>query len=694
MGLGENLSAGKISAEFFRKAILLSILIIVGYGLFTIIFRNDSNIINGVGDFLLPVISATTLIVLFFAVKRSRIYGGDYFHAWLLLLISQIFWVMGDVLWSLWDLNLASSSFLTYNYICFALRTVFLCLGLYLIPKPQVDILTRYRRVAEIGMVLVTLTMFFWSFMILPFTKLNQINYFNFMVLALNILFIFALMFFSISLFVFHAGNLGIGPVPYLLVSTFFQVLAAIIYAYQYILGLYPGGGIENLFWIAASLSIILASLIQISRRPPKVMDDLSTHFWRFKVPFETNVALILGGIAYLLLLWSYYNYKDVFEVLLFGGGFLVGLAIIRAAINNREVRKSYKKLEESKGTYLSILNTINDAVYIINPHMELLEVNQGALDMYGYDKQEILGKSLEMLSASAKNDMEKIVNSGYQAMDGEPQTFEFWGMRKNGEVFPKEIKLNKGTYFGQDVVVAVARDITHRKEDEKRLKRSLDEKEAMVQEVHHRVKNNMQVISSLLGLQSMYLEDDKVQSALQESQNRVHSMAMVHEKLYQSKNLSSVDIKEYLNEIMQYLLSNYQMDSYNIKTDFQTEQVEMDIKTAAPLGLIINELLTNSLKYAFPNKEGEITLKICLIDDCYHLLIADNGVGLPSNFKLDQTKTLGLQLVNRLVRQIDGSIELKKVEGTEFIIKFPAKLPEGIINNYNNYNNYNMRAL
>lgn len=679
MGLGENLSTGKISAESFRKAILLSILIIVGYGLFTIIFRNDSNVINGVGDFLLPVISATTLIVVFFAVKRSKTYSEDYFHAWLLLLISQILWVLGDVLWSLWDLNLVNSSFLSYNYIFFGLRTVFLCLGLYLMPKPQVEILTRYSRVTEIGMVLVTFTMFFWSFMILPFNQINHINYFNFMVLALNILSIFALMFFSISLLAFHAGNLGKGPVPYLLFNTLFQVLAAIIYAYQYILGLYPVSGIENLFWIAASLSMILASLVQISRRPPKVLEDLSTDFWRFKVPFESNIALILGLITYLLLLWGYYNYNDVFEVLLFGGGFLVGLAIIRAAINNREIRKSYKKLEESKETYLSILNTINDAVYIINPHMELLKVNQGVLDMYGYDKQEILGKSLEMLSASGKNDMEKIVNSGYQAMGGEPQTFEFWGMRKNGEVFPNEIKLNKGTYFGQDVVVAVARDITHRKEDEKRLKRSLDEKEALVQEVHHRVKNNMQVISSLLGLQSMYLEDGKVQSALQESQNRVHSMAMAHEKLYQSKNLSSVNIKEYLNEIMQYLLSNYQMDSYNIKVDIQAEQVEIDIKTAAPLGLIINELLTNSLKYAFPNNEGKITLKVCLINDCYHLIIADNGVGLPSNFKLDQTKTLGLQIVNQLVRQIYGSIELGKGKGTEFIIKFPAKLPEGI---------------
>lgn len=673
MGIGKSLSTGKISKTSFKKVILTFLLVIVGYMLITVIFRNNPNV-NVIGNLLLPVISTITLIILFYAVKRSKIYGKDYYHAWLVLMISQVFWVMGDVSWSLWDLNLANSSFLSYSYICVGLRTILLCLGLYLIPKPQLDILTRLRRLVETAMVLVTLTMFFWSFMILPFTQLNQIESFNLMVLTLNILFMFALMFFSINLFVSHAGNLKKGPVPYLLSTTFFQLLAVIIYAYEYILGFYPGGWIENLFWIAASMSMIMASLVQISRRPPKVLEDLSTDFWRFKIPFETNIALLLGEIAYLLLLWSYYNYDEVFEVLLFGGGFLVGLAIIRVAIDNKEVRKSYKKLEESKKTYQSILNTINDALYIIGPEIRFLEVNQGTLEMYGYSRQEIIGESLGMLSAPGKNDMTEIVNAGYRALDGEPQTFEFWGMRKNGEVFPKEIKLNKGTYFGQDVVVAVARDITLRKDDEKRLKRSLDEKEAMVQEVHHRVKNNMQVISSLLGLQSMYLEDDKVQNALQESQNRVQSMAMVHEKLYQSKDLSSVDIREYVHQIMHYLLDIYQMEFHQIKTVIQAEKVEVDIETASPLGLVINELITNSLKHAFPEGEGEITLKICLVDDFYHLTVADDGVGLPASFQLDQTKTLGLQLVNRLVRQIDGSIELGNDKGTEFIIKFPAK--------------------
>jgi len=677
MGIGKKLSTGKISSTSFRKVFLLSILIIVGYGIFTILFRNNSNITVVINDNLVPLINITTFLILFFAFQRSKIYGKSYSNAWLALFISQAFWVLGDLLWLIWNYNLTDQSILTYAYISFTFKTVFFCSGLHLIPKPHVASLNRYRRVIEISMVLVTITMFFWSFLILPFTKITPIDTFDFLVLVLNILSVFALMFFGISLFVFYAGNLKKGPVPYLLASATFQVAATIIYAYEYILNLYPAGGIENIFWISASLSLLLAGLMQIRCHPPQVLEDLSTEFWRFKVPFETNVALILGGVAYLLILWAYYINQHAFEVLLFGGGFLVGLAIIRAVINNKEVRKSYEKLEESKKTYKTILNTINDALYIIDPQIKFLEVNRGALDMYGYSKQEIIGESLSMLSAPGKNDMEEIVNAGFRALGGEHQTFEFWGQRKNGEIFPKEVKLNKGTYFGREVVVAVARDITFRKEDEKRLKRSLDEKEAMVQEVHHRVKNNMQVVSSLLGLQSMYLEDDKVQNALQESQNRVQSMAMVHEKLYQSKNLSSVDMGDYMHQITHHLLDNYQLESNKIKTNIQAEKVDMNIKTASPLGLIINELITNSIKYAFPNGEGEITLKICSVDECYQLTVSDDGVGLPDGFQLDKTETLGLQLVNRLVRQIEGSIEVGDSKGTEFIIKFPAKHPE-----------------
>ncbi len=131
------------------------------------------------------------------------------------------------------------------------------------------------------------------------------------------------------------------------------------------------------------------------------------------------------------------------------------------------------------------------------------------------------------------------------------------------------------------------------------------------------------------------------------------------------------------MHQITHHLLKNYQLESNKIKTNIQTEKVEMDIKTASPLGLIINELITNSIKYAFPEGEGEITLMICSVDDYYCLTVADDGVGLPDGFQLDKTETLGLQLVNRLVRQIEGTVELAESKGTEFIIKFPAEHPE-----------------
>lgn len=187
----------------------------------------------------------------------------------------------------------------------------------------------------------------------------------------------------------------------------------------------------------------------------------------------------------------------------------------------------------------------------------------------------------------------------------------------------------NKNVVQGRLLII---QDIDKRKKVEKELKRSLEEKELMVKEIHHRVKNNMQVISSLLSLQSMYHDDLNTRAVLLESQNRVQSMSMVHEKLYQSEDLSNIDMKEYIDQVILHLFASYNRDMAKIRTSVHVESVQMGINSAIPIGLIINELLTNSLKYAFPDGNGEISLKLSLDDNQYHLNVTDNGVGLPSD--------------------------------------------------------------
>ncbi|MBI5458813.1 PocR ligand-binding domain-containing protein [Methanobacterium sp.] len=208
----------------------------------------------------------------------------------------------------------------------------------------------------------------------------------------------------------------------------------------------------------------------------------------------------------------------------------------------------------------------------------------------------------------------------------------------------------------------------------EKAIKESLDEKEVLLREIHHRVKNNMQIISSLLSLQSQHVEGEETLDVLKESQGRVRSMAMIHEKLYQSPNFTKIDFKDYIEKLASNLIYTYKVQARDIRQVFDVKDVEMNIDTAIPCGLIINELITNSLKYAFPqssNTNGFIKIELNQIEDRFKLVISDNGVGLPSHIQPENTETLGLQLVNNLVNQLEGTIKIDRTHGTKFTIIF-----------------------
>jgi len=227
-----------------------------------------------------------------------------------------------------------------------------------------------------------------------------------------------------------------------------------------------------------------------------------------------------------------------------------------------------------------------------------------------------------------------------------------------------------KGLRYG---AIESIRDITERKKEEIQLKSSLNEKEVLLREIHHRVKNNLQIISSLLNLQEFYVKEDPIAvNVLKESKNRVLAMAMIHEMLYQSTNLSHINIPNYIRNLISNLVYSYGYNS-NFKTVLNVEEIMLNIETSIPVGLIIGELVSNSLRHAFPNKqEGKITLSLKYCNKGYNLVISDDGVGLPPKYDFRNVEsTLGLKLVNSLVEQLDGSIELEKNIGTQFTIKF-----------------------
>ncbi len=205
-----------------------------------------------------------------------------------------------------------------------------------------------------------------------------------------------------------------------------------------------------------------------------------------------------------------------------------------------------------------------------------------------------------------------------------------------------------------------------------------LKEREMLLKEIHHRVKNNLQVISSLLNLQTGSITDGTIKAAVMESQTRVKSMALIHQLLYESEKFSSIDFSKYLGQLMNSLYSSYKKPDKSISFEIITDDIRLDIDRAVPLGLITNELVTNAYKYAFTNiTEGKIEISLRKSsDNNYSLIISDNGTGLPAGFDPDNTNTLGLKLVRLLTEQIDGTLEFTNVNGAIFRILF-SDLPK-----------------
>ena len=221
--------------------------------------------------------------------------------------------------------------------------------------------------------------------------------------------------------------------------------------------------------------------------------------------------------------------------------------------------------------------------------------------------------------------------------------------------------------------ILSVVENITERKQAEEKIKASLKEKEILLQEIHHRVKNNMSVISGLLDLQMNNTDNKIAKEALQDSQNRVQSMSMIHETLYRSDNLADIDLARYLSDLGKVVLQNYAI-SKTVHFKVKAESVMIDSKLASTVGLIVNELIANSLKYAFTDdREGEILLELkSNKENGVELMVSDNGVGIPKGFDLKTADSLGLKLVKMLVEnQLDGSIKMESNNGTKFTIKF-----------------------
>ena len=242
-------------------------------------------------------------------------------------------------------------------------------------------------------------------------------------------------------------------------------------------------------------------------------------------------------------------------------------------------------------------------------------------------------------------------------------------GKKKWLELFINPIFDTEGNVYE---ISLVAHDISNKKKNEKAIVSSLQEKEILLKEIHHRVKNNLQIISSILNLQSSFVHDPKILDILQDSRNRIRSMAMIHESLYRTTNFSSINFSNYIQNISSNLLASFRINEALISFSTDLSSVDLILDQAIPCGLMVNELITNTIKYAFPeNRKGEIKIKLQEIENIIYLTVQDNGIGLPEDFNIENLESLGLQLVVSLTEQLNGNIEIIKSNGTKFLITF-----------------------
>jgi PAS domain S-box-containing protein len=320
-----------------------------------------------------------------------------------------------------------------------------------------------------------------------------------------------------------------------------------------------------------------------------------------------------------------------------------------------------------------SVIEANPDLVVVLDEAGVILDVNGAGETLTGIPTQQLIGTPYFGYLIE-----DGTVQSAFAGLLEEGTIENFVRIRRtDGHITPLSVHATviRGKDGTKDQIIVSAHDITRQKLDEEAIRASLDEKVLLLREVHHRVKNNLQIIISLVNLQMRQTDDPEVKQIMSETQNRVRAMSLVHEKLYRSESLSRIDFADYTRFLATQLFSFYGVDSRRVNLDLTMSRIMVDINTAVPLGLLMNELISNALKHAFPQgREGTIKISGGEKGDLITLAVQDNGVGMAADLDWKNTTSLGMRLITSLTDQVDGVIELDRENGTTFIITIPQK--------------------
>lgn len=357
----------------------------------------------------------------------------------------------------------------------------------------------------------------------------------------------------------------------------------------------------------------------------------------------------------------------------------LDGRRLVQVVFLDVTARKAAEEeLCRAEERYRTLFERAIEGIYRSTADGRFEEVNPPMAAMLGYDSPDELVASVRDLARDfyvlpdRRKDFFACFEHGDEARDFESQV-----RRKDGEVIwvlenTRVIRDAQGRIMGFEGSMV---DITRRKQAEGRLKSSLEEKEVMLREIHHRVKNNLQVVSAFLSLQGDLLEDPLARNAFREGQNRIRALASIHESLYQSPDLRGIDLSTYIPRLARHILGSYLSPGATVRLELDVAPVSVDIDTAIPCGLIVNELVSNALKHGFAEgRGGTIRVGLTREADELRLSVSDDGNGLPATFDPQSRATLGMQILGALVRQLGGGLEYATAQGAAFSVTFCPK--------------------
>lgn len=341
------------------------------------------------------------------------------------------------------------------------------------------------------------------------------------------------------------------------------------------------------------------------------------------------------------------------------------------------ERKRNEEALRKSEERFRQLAEMLPETIYESDSSGKIIYVNTAGLNSFGYTLEDIQ-KNFYITDFLAPEETQKAMENRQKTIDTKTlRRIEYTGIRKDKTRFPIMIHTvpieENGQATGTRGIVV---DITEQKKAQEFIAKSLKEKEMLLKEVHHRIKNNLQIISSILYLQSTYVQDQATLNTLKEAQNRVQYMALIHENFYKSENLSSIDAKKYFEELTQQLSESYVKPDQKIQIEIHCASTYLDLHTAIQCGLIVNELITNSLKYAFAGRtDGLIRVEFYHSQENeFKLIISDNGIGIPDSIDLENPKTLGLDLVRGITDSLKGQIYFESGEGCKITIVFSKK--------------------